>query len=371
MGPHQNDVALVPPPTLNHQTSDPLAGGLEVHLVHPDGSTHACTLGFVARRNGQLGLVTASHCTSGTYGLDNNDVFQLFPREVGTESVDPYGYTCGFFSECRGSDAAFFASGGGVEMAVGLIMRTTFPNGGGLSGGLGSLEVDPQKPHFIVTAQENNDLVAGTVVNKMGRTTGWTHGTIKQTCVDHYLEGNHLIRCAYEASYVADHGDSGAPVWVADGFTCSRCVKLAGIHNGRATPGNDQARFSKLARIKSDMDGTWEIVRGVALPAPSLSGSISGVNPVLTWSAVAGATIYRLWVLYQSQVCLEGLPRVWVDNWEIVGETSGLSLTDTSGWVTTYSGSTPTNVNGERRYWVVAESTSDYSPWSNFVYFQP
>lgn len=267
VGQHIQDKSFVPPTTIQDQTSDPLAGGLEVRIQQSDG-LHRCTLGFVAQRNGTLGLVTASHCTSGTYGPDGNSAFQLNSRLVATESVDPYGYTCGFFSECRGSDAALFATSATAPMSVGLILRTTPSNGGGLTGRLGSINVDQANPYWIVTGEENNDILVGTTVHKSGIATGWTWGTVKQTCVDHYLDGNHLIRCVYEASYVADHGDSGAPVFIRSS-TCSRCVLLAGIHNGRGEIGNDQARFSKLSRIKSDLGGSWVVLRGFNLSTPS------------------------------------------------------------------------------------------------------
>ncbi len=195
---------------------------------------------------------------------------------------------------------------------------------------------------------------------------------MKQTCVDHYLSGNHLIRCTYEAWYVADHGDSGAPVFQFDSFICSRCVKLVGVHNGRGEVGNDQARFSKLWRIKSDLGGSWVVTRGVGLATPVPSGVVSDGHPVLSWDAVPGAQLYRVQTYYKEYVCDDELGVCfWRDRWDIVATTSALSFTDNSAWVSTYCGFSSTGALGERAYWVRAESSTDFSGASAWVYFQP
>ena len=370
VGSYIEDFAAIPPTTILDQSNDPLAGGLEIAVEWSPSSFHACTLGFVATRNSQVGLVTASHCTSGMYGTDNNPVHQLLGRTVGTESADAYGYTCGFFSECRGSDAAFFASSGAVQMGVGLIHKTQFSNGGGLSGGFGSFTVDQATPYFIVTGEENGGLVVGQEVHKIGRTTGWTRGDVKQTCVDYYPRANYLLRCGYETHYVAGDGDSGAPVFSLDFAICSRCVTLLGIHSGRKTPGQNQAVFSKLHRIKSDLGGTWVVTRPPSLATPVVSASVSGGHPVLSWNAVAGAQAYRVKVYYQEYYCDPELPCVWRDRWDTFPMTTALSFTDNSGFVSTTCVS-PTGTPGERLYWVMAEGVTDFSTESSLKCFQP
>lgn len=178
-------------------------------------------------------------------------------------------------------------------MGVGLIARTTAPNSGGRGGGAGSRAVDPARPYWYVTGEEQENLWVGQRVDKVGATTGWTYGNITATCVDHEPDGNSVMRCAYEADYAADHGDSGGPVFVITDWQASR-VTLAGIHSGRDdwAFGSGNARFAKLARIKSDLGGTW-VVKHPNPPPPTpqpLSASISGPTSVAagmtyTWSA--------------------------------------------------------------------------------------
>ncbi len=367
VGAFREDMLVVPPDSITNQSSDPLFGGLAIALEWSATDYHACTLGFVAQRNSTLGLVSASHCTSGMYGPDNNPVHQTAGRRVATETVDAYGYTCGFLSECRGADAFFAPSNNAIGMAVGLIARTTFSNGGGLSGGNGSRLIDQAKPYWMVTAEENNDLYVGSEVQKVGITTGWTHGAIKATCVDYYPRNNYLLRCGYEAWYVADKGDSGGPVFQILDWVCSSCVKLVGIHSGREQPGNDQAVFSKLTRIKSDLGGTWTVQRGYSLSTPTVSGSMgANSHPYLQWNAVAGATRYQVYATYWQYICNGQWGCEWTaQQTSPVGQTTGTNFTHSAAVVTSYSG----GVQAEWEYWVIAESNTQISARGASVYF--
>lgn len=282
--------ALTPPFSLLNDSFDPLAGGLEIVLQHNDGTLSGCTLGFAAIRDGVPGMVTASHCTTFMFNPDTDPVFQVF-RRVGTAAVDPDAYTCGF-RRCRGADAAFIASTGAAPMGVGLIARTTFRNAGDLNGGNGSTIIDQRNPYWYVTGEENDNLFVGENVQKVGITTGWTWGWITQTCIDHWVEGDSVMRCAYEASYVADHGDSGGPVFIIDDQAAGR-VTLVGTHSGRDFFSN-RPRFAKLSRIKSDLGGAWQ-VKAPAPPPPTplgLSARIDGPivanqNEITSWTGFA------------------------------------------------------------------------------------
>ncbi|HZF10211.1 MAG TPA: hypothetical protein VFE33_15590 [Thermoanaerobaculia bacterium] len=276
------DTVFNPPNTINDQTSDPIAGGLAMHIQNNDGGLYGCTIGFAAQRDGVAGLVTASHCTSNLFNPDTDPVFQLYPRQIATASVDPDAYTCGIY-RCRGADAAFFSSTNVAPMGVGLIARTTAPNGGGPGGGIGSFTIDQNHPYWYITGEEQENLYVGQRVDKLGATTGWTYGSITDTCVDRYYWPNTKMRCAYEANYVSDSGDSGGPVFVITDWDYSN-VTLAGIHSAH----DDHAIFAKLARIKSDLGGIW-VVR-YPNPPLRLSASISGPTSVAagqtyTWSA--------------------------------------------------------------------------------------
>ncbi len=295
--PPHYDTVFNPPPTITSQTSDPIAGGLQMNLQHDDGGLFGCTIGFAAQRDGVEGLVSASHCTTNTFNPDADPVFQLGYRQVATAAVDPNAYTCGVW-RCRGADAAFFSSTYAAPMGVGLIARTTAPNGGGLGGGTGSITVNQSQPYWYVTGEEQDNLYAGERVDKLGFTTGWTYGNITSTCSDLVITGpNSKLRCGYQASYVADHGDSGGPVFIVTDWQAS-LVTLAGIHSGH----DGDAWFSKLSRIKSDLGGTW-VVKHPNPPPPTpqpLSAFISGSSAVAagqtyTWSAqpYGGTPPYR------------------------------------------------------------------------------
>lgn len=359
------NVAVVPAQDIRN-TADTLAAGLEIAVEWTASDFHTCTLGFIATRNSQLGLVTNSHCTSEMYLPDFSPVHQRAGRVVGTESVDPYGYLCGF-STCRGSDAAFFASSGVVPMAVGLIHKTTFPNAGGLGGGFGSFEVDQSMPYFIVSSQ--GEVFANEEVHKVGRTTGWTRGEVKQTCADTYPRLGYLMRCGYEAWYVAGDGDSGSPVFAMDPDACLHCVKLVGIHSSRNTMGVNQAVFAKLSRIQSDMGGNWTVIRSPSLNPPVVSGNIVGGRPVVSWFAVPGAIAYHVSASYYEYIC-DGIIgcywRLHTDKWV----TNQLSITDYYGDPVSSTSPFSTGALGEREYQVWVEGTFALSPKVP-RYFQP
>lgn len=280
-GPAVADSRFTPPTQIDQQTSDPLAGGLIIDLDSDGNGSYAgtCTLGFTGKRNSVLGLVTASHCTSQIFNPDADRVYQRFGGPwVATMSVDPDAYGCSV-QRCRGADAAF-ATAVGANMAVGKIIRTQSSNGGSYGGGFGTLTVNQSQPYFTIISGENQigELILGQRVEKIGITTGWTWGNIAGTCADGYIAQNgaiNVIRCEYEADYVADHGDSGGPVFMIEPQGNGLEVILVGIHSNREAAGS-RARFSKLSRIMSDLGGTWEVTGGPG----SLRGTLEGPTTV-------------------------------------------------------------------------------------------
>lgn len=180
----------------------------------------------------------------------------------------------------------------------GLIARTQYRNGGYLAGGLGSLFIDLDNPYFMVTAVENNDLFVGTLVDKVGTTTGWTWGDVTNTCEDVTMSlddgsfnfQSKVTRCTYRAGLVVDGGDSGGPVFQRIGYTDE--VKFLGTVVAMK---NDRMVFSKWHRIQSDL-GPISITRAGTIPAPSINsiGYTVDHNPELGWTPVSGATSYRV-----------------------------------------------------------------------------
>lgn len=64
---------------------------------------------------------------------------------------------------------------------------------------------------FKVKYAESAEL--GQQVQKVGRETGWTYGTLTNTCQDVFLSDKTAVMCSYKVSGGSQNGDSGAPVF--------------------------------------------------------------------------------------------------------------------------------------------------------------
>ncbi len=247
--------------------ANPIVGGVQISRVE-SGDTLGCTLGFPAKRDGVVGFVTNSHCTDDMYGMGGQsfDFDQpISPRIVGTESVDPYGYTCGVLppTECRGADAAFIQSNSSVPFKVGFIAKPASRNTGDRS-----MTSDTD----YIRIAETGVAVAGMQVDKIGVTTGWTSGGVTHTCVTAMVQDDQTLKrvaCSDQTLYNASGGDSGAPVFVWLPYNPSEGgiqAGLLGIHSSSEIEGNSKY-FSRVDRIKSDLGGSWEIL-GPVPPSP-------------------------------------------------------------------------------------------------------
>lgn len=80
------------------------------------------------------------------------------------------------------------------------------------------------------TVDSKADAFAGQQVEKIGRTTGLTRGSVTQTCVHVNAAGTNITRlCQWLADYTSAAGDSGAPVVAVQTDTIRT---LRGIHWG-------------------------------------------------------------------------------------------------------------------------------------------
>ena len=178
----------------------PLVGGLEIEY-----SDFVCTLSFNAKRKGQKGFVTNSHCTDEAGGTEGTRYKQGGER-VGVERSDPEYRAhkgCPEGRRCRSSDSAFVAAPD-VKRNTDALARTT-KRGVTLEG------------KFDIMGQEEKT-VAGEKLDKVGGATGWTLGEAEETCVtvDVYDEDGDTGRtllCQDVVSADLDYGDSGAPVF--------------------------------------------------------------------------------------------------------------------------------------------------------------
>ena len=121
--------------------------------------------------------------------------------------------------------------------AVGLIAKTN---------GLGSLEVNGS---FTITSDdENNSTPVGATVNKVGRTTGWTAGTMTNKCVNTGVQGSRIVQlCQNFVTAGVAGGDSGSDVFL---ITSGTNVRLLGVLWGG---GGGQFVFSPLQNVIQEL----------------------------------------------------------------------------------------------------------------------
>jgi len=220
----------------------PLVGGYQLTFFQ-DGTQKTCTLGFPVLRNGAVGFVTNSHCSDDEWNLEYTTYYQPYSyHTIGSEAVDPRGWSCEITYKCRYSDAVIATSS--VATDVGYVARTT---------GLGSLDTDPSQPRFTVSSA--SDVYGGERVYMMGRTSGWLTGTVTHTCVSFKKtwEGRwHKVVCTDVANYNSSGGDSGSPVFLWNGT--SNLITLVGVHFAR-NGFEDHTFFSPISGIREDLGG--------------------------------------------------------------------------------------------------------------------
>lgn len=224
--------------------SDDIVGALQIRF-----SQYLCSLGFPAFRDGVRGFVTASHCSNSQGAVDGTSYYQPLnqvPADlIGTEIADPpyvrNAEGCPKGRKCRRSDANFSRYAGSRTLAIGKIARTT---------GLGSLTIDLSNPTFSI----NGEGVASDrqAVDKVGRTTGWTRGTVSNTCVNTGVQGSSIVLiCQTFVSgngIIVGSGDSGSPAF-RDG---SNGVTLVGILWGGNSSGT-QFVYSPMENIEDEL----------------------------------------------------------------------------------------------------------------------
>ena len=154
------------------------------------------------------------------------------------------GIECPAGRRCRFSDAALVRSEG--DQAVGYIARTT-------SRGryTGSLTISTSNPRFSFTSQ-SGVAFPGTQVEKVGRTTGWTHGPVTSFCADVNVGTTDItLLCQTIVDAGSGPGDSGSPVFAWDGGTYG----LAPLH-GILWGGNDSGTsfvFSTIGNVEREL----------------------------------------------------------------------------------------------------------------------
>ena len=235
-------------PTLRERWR-PTQGGIQIHF-----GQFLCTLGFNADDGSQRSFVTNSHCTDRQGGVESTEYFQptstVDPTVVAVEVEDPEyfrGRGCPRGRRCRYSDSARALYSSGVGSTRGAIAKTSGPNNG-------SLEVTGM---FTITSQDNTTTSFNkrTVVNKVGRTTGWTRGEVTRSCVNTNVSGSNITQLCQTfvedpgGAVLVGGGDSGSNVFRV---TSGDNVQLVGILWGGNSSGTLFV-FSPLKQIRDEL----------------------------------------------------------------------------------------------------------------------
>jgi hypothetical protein len=242
----------------------PLEGGIETDFYRQsDGFYYGCSLGFLAYRNQQRVLITASHCSIEFGAPDGTGYYQPVVEAgnyAGAEIADPAYTTAqmcddpdqpGTSRPCRDSDALAALLATDVTWSLGKIAK---PTGTGTFSYTdpGSTTIDAAQPQLTITAKGSFP-DANMILDKIGMTTGWTYGYVAQTCVN--LRAPELsqgiivvLRCQDLVEATAQAGDSGAPVfqWGDTGVT------LYGVVSARRTNGQGLS-MSAMSNIEYDL----------------------------------------------------------------------------------------------------------------------
>ncbi len=230
----------------------PTRGGIQIHF-----SQYLCTLGFNADGdNSERSFITNSHCTAKQGGVESTAYYQptstVDATAVAVEVEDPQYFrngACPRGRKCRYSDSARARYNSGTGSERGVIAKTSAPNNG-------SLEAAATDA-FTVTSQDNNttNFGTGTVVNKVGRTTGWTQGNVTNTCVTTNVSGSNITQLCQtfvqnsNNAVVVGGGDSGSNVFrIVSGDN----VQLVGILWGGNSSGT-QFVFSPLQQVQREL----------------------------------------------------------------------------------------------------------------------
>ena len=247
-------VVEMTPPIVNMATLRdvvrPTVGGLQLHFTR-----YVCTLGFNADHAGGRSFITNSHCTATQGGTEGTEYSQpsrtVDPTVIAVEVDDPAylkGGSCPKGKKCRHSDASRALYSASIASNRGEIAATTGVNNGSLT----------IAGTVSITSQDNStkNFPIGMTVNKVGRTTGWTQGTVNRTCTNTSVSGSTVyLYCQTFVSNpggatVVGGGDSGSAVWT--GSTGS--ATLVGILWGGSSD-NKQFVFSPLASIQQELGG--------------------------------------------------------------------------------------------------------------------
>ncbi len=190
---------------------------------------------------------------------------------------------------CRYSDAARVLYEPGIDSQA-RIAKTTGEN-------TGSLDV---AGHFSIASQDNSSTHFSGTMHKVGRTTGWSSGTVSNTCATVNVSGSNIqLRCQTLVEgngQIVAGGDSGSPVFTR---TSGDNVMLRGILWGGNSSGNlfvfspFSAVQNELGALDATTDGTSEdpVEEGPGRIAGTVTSSDTG-DPIQNATVTVNGTTY-------------------------------------------------------------------------------
>lgn len=222
---------------------DPIPAGVQIHF-----GNYLCSIGIIANVASQSHFVTASHCTNTQGGIEGTQYYQplssVDATAIGTEVADPNYFNfkngCPYHGvNCRYSDAALVRSSGARAFALGSIAQTA-PNSLTWTGG-----------YFTVSGKASGNGTVGSTRSKVGRTTGYTTGTVSRSCVDTGVQGSNKVLLCQDwvdgSGTIVGGGDSGSGV-----FAGTSNVTWWGILWGGNSSGN-QFIYSPASNVESEL----------------------------------------------------------------------------------------------------------------------
>ena len=113
----------------------------------------------------------------------------------------------------------------------------------------------PHHPQVPDRRQKPSSPIVGQTLNKVGRTTGWTRGTVSATCVNTNVFGTNITQlCQGFVNAGVAGGDSGSPVFRVTNAPASGDVSLYGILWGGTSAGTLFV-FSPIGSVNSASNG--------------------------------------------------------------------------------------------------------------------
>ena len=260
----------IAPMTLQGQFPNGTAGGMQIANENDD----KCTLGFhVVDSTGQHGFLTASHCSATPRGggMNGDTIYQhkdFTGLEIGEVLLNPLWQEADISGRCQGIARcsladAMFVKKIGPRPDYPWIASTKLR---GTNNQWGSIDETSAWRQDVDTFPVGVEPWPGMKIDKIGRTTGWTQGTLVHTCVsaaDRTSSPTHTaVWCAAQVdSSSIGQGDSGGPVFF-DNHTKVFAVGIVfGAANGFMPLNNTRENFCGVPYQCSYYYSQWEGIR--------------------------------------------------------------------------------------------------------------